>query len=185
MVRVDARENRDRVLAVARLAFAESDDVSMNQIAQLAGVGPGTLYRNFPNREALVLAIYEDEVVQLTRTVDGLLADHAPLDALRTWTVALVQAMRKKHGLGDALSQAALQTASERSYQPVIDAITRLLDAGKHDGSIRSDAEPADFLMLTGSLWRAVDHPQARPDRMLDLVLDGLRSDGRLQGRTR
>lgn len=176
MVRVDARQNRERVLAVARRAFSESADVSMNQIAQLAGVGPGTLYRNFPNREALILAIYEDEVADLVGAVPGLLATHEPLDALRAWTIDLVAAMRKKHGLGDALSPNAHQAVAQQTYRPVLDAITRLFDAGKHNGTIRSLANPADYLMLTGSLWRAVDHPDAQPERMLDLILDGLRS---------
>lgn len=176
MVRADARENRDRVLTVARRAFSDSADVSMNQIAQLAGVGAGTLYRNFPNREALILAIYEDEVTTLIEAVPGLLADRAPLDALRAWTLDLVDAMRRKHGLGDALSQSVHQAAAERSYQPVIGAITAMLDAGKANGTIRTDADPADYLMLTGSLWRAAGHDEARPERMLDLILDGLRA---------
>ena len=176
MVRADARENRDRVVAVARRAFADSADVSMNQIAQLAGVGPGTLYRNFPNREALILAIYEDEVTRLVDEVPSLLATHPPIEALRVWTTNLVAAMGRKHGLGDALSQAAHQTAAEHSYAPVMAAITRLFDAGKADGSLRADADPADYLMLTGSLWRANGHPQAQPQRMLGTVLDGLRA---------
>ncbi|MGW4942346.1 TetR/AcrR family transcriptional regulator [Actinoplanes sp. NPDC004185] len=171
MVRSDARANRARILAAARQAFAEDGDTSMNQIAQLAGVGPGTLYRNYPSREALVLAIYQDEVDQLTGSVADLLATLAPPEALRRWTTDLVDAMRKKHGLGDALSPMAHKTISEQTYGPVIEAITRLLDAGKHDGTIRSDVEPGDFLQLTGALWRAA------PDRtqpMLALILDGL-----------
>src|ERR1041384_1647114 len=98
MVRSDARENRARILQVARDAFTESADVSMNQIAQRAGVGPGTLYRNFPTREALVLAIYQHEVDRLIGSVPELLATSPPLEALREWTVDLVAAMRKKHG---------------------------------------------------------------------------------------
>ncbi|MEU8235259.1 TetR/AcrR family transcriptional regulator [Actinoplanes sp. NPDC048967] len=171
MVRSDARANRARILAAARQAFAEDGDTSMNQIAQLAGVGPGTLYRNYPSREALVLAIYQDEVDRLTGSVPDLLTTLAPPEALRRWTTDLVDAMRQKHGLGDALSPIAHKTISEQSYGPVIAAITQLLDAGKTDGSIRADAEPGDFLQLTGALWRAA------PDRtqpMLALILDGL-----------
>src|SRR4051812_7536263 len=99
MVRSDARANRARILAAARQAFAEDGDPSMNQIAQLAGVGPGTLYRHYPSREALVLAIYQDEVDRLTGSVPGLLAALPPVDALRRWTIDLVGAMRQKHGL--------------------------------------------------------------------------------------
>ena len=79
MVRSDARENRERILAAAREAFAEDGATSMNQIAQRAGVGAGTLYRNFPTREALVLAVYQDEVERIIGTVPGLLAELPPL----------------------------------------------------------------------------------------------------------
>lgn len=177
MVRSDARENRARILAAARLAFAEDGDTSMNQIAQRAGVGPGTLYRNYPSRESLVLAIYQDEVDRLFGSVPELLATMPPREALRHWTVDLVDAMRKKHGLGEALSPGAHQSITERTYGPAIEAITRLLDAGKADGTIRRDAEPGDFLQLTGALWRAA------PDRsgpMLALILDGLSFNGDL-----
>lgn len=179
MVRSDARENRDRILAAARRALDESGVASLNQIAQEAGVGPGTLYRHFPTREALVLAVYQDELDQLLAAIDPLLESHSPIDALRQWTTELVAAMRRKHGLGDALSQTTHQAAAEQSYGPVISVITRILNAGKTDGSIREDAHPADFLMLTGSLWRAFGNDAADPARMLDLILDGLSTETR------
>ncbi|MFF4883093.1 TetR/AcrR family transcriptional regulator [Streptomyces nigra] len=180
MVRSDARENRARILAAAREALGEDGATSMNQIAQRAGVGPGTLYRNFPTREALVLAVYQDEVTRITGTVPDLLGELPPLEALRTWTLDLVEAMRRKHGLGEALSPSAHQAMSEQSYGPVITAITELLDAGKKDGSIRADAEPGDFLQLTGALWRAAAVPEDRAPRMLALILDGLRTQPQL-----
>jgi AcrR family transcriptional regulator len=171
MVRSDARENRARILAAARDAFAEDGDTSMNQIAQRAGVGPGTLYRNYPSREALILDLYRDEVGLLIGSVAELLAEHPPVEALRRWTTELVDAMRKKHALGAALSPDAHKSITDQTYGPAIEAITALLDAGKRDGSVRPDAEPGDFLQLTGALWRAA------PDRvqpMLALILDGL-----------
>jgi AcrR family transcriptional regulator len=175
VVRSDARENRARILAAAREAFAEDGSTSMNQVAQRAGVGAGTLYRNFPTREALVLAVYQDEVERIIGAVPGLLAEMPPLEALRRWTTGLVEAMRRKHGLGDALSAGAHQAIAEQSYGPVVAAITELLDAGKRDGSIRQDADPGDFLQLTGALWRAASGPEDRSPRMLALILDGLR----------
>ncbi|WP_369274998.1 TetR/AcrR family transcriptional regulator [Streptomyces sp. R11] len=176
MVRSDARENRARILAAAREALTADGSTSMNQIAQRAGVGAGTLYRNFPTRESLVLAVYQDEVARIIGTVPDLLAQMPPLEALRHWTTDLVEAMRRKHGLGDALSPGAHQAISEQSYGPVIAAITELLDAGKKDGSIRPDADPGDFLQLTGALWRAVSSPEDRAPHMLALILDGLRT---------
>ncbi|MDN3027563.1 TetR/AcrR family transcriptional regulator [Streptomyces sp. S.PB5] len=176
MVRSDARENRARILEAARAAFAEDSATSMNQVAQRAGVGAGTLYRNFPTREALVLAVYQDEVERIVGIAPELLAQMPPLEALRHWTTDLVEAMRRKHGLGDALSPSAHQAMSEQSYGPVIAAITALLDAGKKDGSIRPDADPGDFLQLTGALWRAASSPEDRAPHMLALILDGLRT---------
>src|SRR6201992_4208822 len=120
MVRADARENRARILAAARQAFAEDGGTSMNQIAQRAGVGPGTLYRHYPTREALVLDVYQLEVDQLTGSGPPLRAASPPLEALRRWTTDLVGAMRRKHGLGDALSPGAYQKVTENTYAPVI-----------------------------------------------------------------
>jgi AcrR family transcriptional regulator len=175
MVRADARENRVRILEAARQALAEDGSTSLNQIAQRAGVGPGTLYRNYPTREALVLAVYQLDIDRLIESVPGLLATLAPLEALRHWTTDLVSAMRAKHGLGDALSPSAHQSITERTYAPVIAAITQLLEAGQHDGTIRADADPRDFLQLTGALWRAASGPEDRSQVMLGLILDGLK----------
>jgi len=118
MVRSDARRNRDRILAAAREAFAEDGDPSMNQIAQRAGVGPGTLYRNYPSREALVLDIYQEEVKQLIGSVSESLTTQTPLEALRSWTTVLVDAMRKKHVLGPALTPGLQQAVTEVTHGP-------------------------------------------------------------------
>jgi AcrR family transcriptional regulator len=174
MVRSDARENRERILEAARRALDESADASLNQIARQAGVGPGTLYRHFPTREALVLAVYQLDVDLLVDSAPGLLARMPPLEALRTWTAGLVGYMRMKHGLGDALSPGARQSVTEQTYGPVIAAITLLLTAGIADGTIRADADAGDFLMLTAALWRAPEEG-GRARRMLGLILDGLR----------
>ena len=178
MVRSDARENRARILAAARESFAEDGATSMNQVAQRAGVGAGTLYRNFPTREALVLAVYQEEVDRLVGAVSVLLAGQPPIEALRHWTLDLVEAMRRKHGLGDALSAGAHQAITEKTYGPVIAAITQMLDAGKRDESIREDADAGDFLQLSGALWRAASGPEDRAPRMLALILDGLAAKG-------
>jgi AcrR family transcriptional regulator len=176
MTRSDARENRDRILEVARRAFEESGDTSLNQIAQQAKVGPGTLYRHFPTREALVLAVYQLDVELLVDSVPELLEAAAPLEALRTWITELVRYMRMKHGLGDALTPSASQSVTEQTYEPVIAAITQILDAGKRDGAIRDDADAADLLLLTGALWRAPEGEEDHSQRMLGLILDGLQA---------
>jgi AcrR family transcriptional regulator len=175
LVRSDARENREKILDVARRALEVDGDTSLNQIAQQAGVGPGTLYRHFPTREALVLAVYQLEVDQLVSSAPGLLGKLEPLEALRSWTTDLVGYMRIKHGLGDALSPSVQRSVNEQTYGPVTSAITMMLDAGKADGSIRADADSADYLLLIGALWRTTEQ-DGRPQRILGLILDGLRA---------
>ncbi|GAA1766137.1 TetR/AcrR family transcriptional regulator [Nocardioides hankookensis] len=182
-MRADARDNRDRILEAARQAFAEDGAMSMNQVAQRAGVGAGTLYRHYPTRESLVLAVYRHEVERLVETVPDLLASLSPVEALRVWTLDLVDAMRRKHGLGDAISAGAHQSVAEQSYGPVIGAITQLVEAGQREGAVRVDADPRDFLAFTAALWRAESEPEDRAPVMLELVLDGLRT-GRAQAET-
>src|ERR1700759_3808556 len=99
--RADARENRERLIAVAREALRESPDASLNSIAKRAGVGAGTLYRHFPNREALVFAVYLDDVEDVSAMASGLLGAPPPVEALRLWFESLSDRIRTKHGLGE------------------------------------------------------------------------------------
>src|SRR5579862_7499488 len=101
--RADAKQNRERILQIARDALAALPDASLNSIAKAAGVGPGTLYRHFPNREALVLAVYRQEIQQLVDLAPALLASHPPLAALRLWFDRLAHYGRIKHELADVL----------------------------------------------------------------------------------
>src|SRR5580692_3261912 len=83
--RSDALRNRERILSVAYGAFRDDPEASLNTIAKLAGVGPGTLYRHFPTREDLILALYQHEVQAVVDSVPEVLAEREPLDALRVW----------------------------------------------------------------------------------------------------
>src|SRR5260370_27506645 len=83
--RSDAQRNRDHILQVAHDAFAKSGTTSLNVIAKRAGVGAGTLYRHFPTREDLILAVYRRDVQRLVDSVPDVLASHAPLAAFRVW----------------------------------------------------------------------------------------------------
>jgi AcrR family transcriptional regulator len=178
-VRADAQRNREHILQVAHDAFAESGTTSLNEIAKRAGVGPGTLYRHFPTREALILAVYRRDVQRLVDSVDDLLRTHAPLDAFRVWFHTLADYIRVKHGLGEALHSAAVQDAINETYAPVVTAVGRLIDACAADGSLRSDVDPADVLLLMGFLWRAADGPEGKNQarRIMNLVVEGLQAN--------
>jgi AcrR family transcriptional regulator len=173
--RADARQNRARILEVAAEALARDGSTSLNAVAKLAGVGAGTLYRHFPNREALVLAVHRAEVARLVDLVPELLAAEPPLSALRSWFVQLAVSIRLKRGLGDALTAAHHAAAAAESHGPVIAAIAELLAAGEADGSIRPGLDPDDVLMLMSSVWRVPEGGQA--ERLLDLVVASLRAD--------
>jgi AcrR family transcriptional regulator len=177
-LRADAQHNRDRILEVARDALTVSSDASLNSIAKKAGVGPGTLYRHFSNREALVLAVYRHDVQQLVDSAPLLLEEHPPLEALRLWFDRLAYYGRIKHGLADVLHAATSDGLVGETYGPVIGAITLLLRACEDAGSIRSGFDPDDILLIMGFLWRLDpgDDWEVRASRLLDLVMDGLQA---------
>jgi len=177
-LRADAQQNRDRILEVARDALIVSSDASLNSIAKKAGVGPGTLYRHFPNRESLVLAVYRHDVEELVDAAPLLLEEHPPLDALRLWFDRLAYYGKVKHGLANVLHAATSDGLVGETYGPVIGAITLLLRACEEAGSIRPGLDPDDVLLIMGFLWR-IDPSgdwEARTGRLLDLVMDGLRA---------
>lgn len=174
--RADAQQNRERILEVARDALASAPEASMNSIAKAAGVGAGTLYRHFPNREALVLGVYRKEIEQMVELAPALLAKHPPLVALRLWFDRLAHYGRIKHGLADVLHAAMNEGVLSETYGPMVGAIDRLLRACEFAGAIRGGVDAEDVLLLMGFLWRIEPgrEGEARARRLLDLVIEGM-----------
>jgi AcrR family transcriptional regulator len=177
-MRADARLNRERILSVAYQAFADDPDVSLNTIGKLAGVGAGTLYRHFPTREDLILAVYRQELQSVVDSAPDLVATHPPLEALKVWLLRLAAFARVKHGLGEALETAAGKEVDDESLTQVTQAVALLLQACEQAGKVRPGLDVADVLVLMGFLWRRsagdADGPQAR--RVLDLAISGLQN---------
>jgi AcrR family transcriptional regulator len=175
--RSDAVHNRARILEAAHEAFAESGDTSLNAIAKRAGVGAGTLYRHFPSREALILAVYRNDIERLVASVDTLLAKSEPLDAFRRWFEQLADYIRVKHGLGEALHSAAIQDAINETYAPVIESLRSLIFACENKGAFRAGLDPADILLLMGFMWRVEQSRAGRAQarRIMDLAIEGFR----------
>ena len=179
-LRADARRNRDRLLEVAVHAFSQDGpDVTLEAIAKQAGVGIGTLYRNFPTREALVEAAYRNELAKLCDSVPDLLRAMAPDKATRAWMDLFVEYMTAKRGMSDAL-RAVIACGGDpysESRGKLTDAIGTLLGAGAAAGVLRSDVDAGDVLAsLTGPATVAADPDQTdRAGRMLDLLMDALR----------
>jgi AcrR family transcriptional regulator len=124
-MRADAAKNREHILAVAREALRESGEASLIGIARRAGVGPGTLYRHFPSREALIAAVYSGDVERLVRSVPQMLAEHGPLDAFRVWFRTLADFVQLKRGLGEALQSPLLMMSFMTRLEPSPAALTR------------------------------------------------------------
>src|ERR1700754_1825062 len=149
-----AARNHAAILDVAHDLLAESPTASMNEIAKRAGGGAGTLYPHFPAREALFLAVSRNDVQKLVDAADAMIATRAPDDAFVTWFETLAHYVRLKHGLGEALHNAAIQDAINETYAPVVAAVAKLLDACVAGGTVRAGLDPADILLLMGFLWR-------------------------------
>jgi AcrR family transcriptional regulator len=174
--RADAAENRARIIEAARAVIANSDELRLNAIAKQAGVGQGTLYRHFPTREDLLAEVYRQDVDDLVATAPALLAKHEPVTALACWFDRVADYARVKRGVFAAVEVAVWQDLSAHSLGPIGDAVTTLLDAGKADGTIRSDVDARDVILLIGYLSR-LDEAEwdTRARHLLDIVLDGLR----------
>ncbi|MEU1423710.1 helix-turn-helix domain-containing protein [Kitasatospora sp. NPDC005751] len=178
-LRADAQRNRDRILATAVRMFTEEGlDATFERIAAEAGVGTGTLYRNFPTREALVEAAYRNEVARLCDAAPGLLATMPPAEALRAWTRRFIDYATAKLGLADAL-RAVVASGSNPyadSRELIQGALAALMDAGNAAGTIRSDISASDmFAALAGiALTSAGPDQREQAERLLDLTLDGL-----------
>lgn len=178
LLRTDARRNRERILAVAREALCGDDDASLNSIAKKAGVGPGTLYRHFPSREALVLAVYRDGIQALTDAPAELLAEHQPLQALRLWFGRLAAYGLTNRSLAEALRSATSNGLLNGHDGRITAAAAQLVSACQQDGSIGSDIRADDVLLLLGLLWRIEWGPDAtaQASRLLHLIMTALQA---------
>jgi AcrR family transcriptional regulator len=179
-LRADAQRNRDRLLEVAVRVFSqEGPDMTLESIARDAGVGIGTLYRHFPTREALVEAAYRSELARLCDAVADLLDTMPPDKALRTWMDRFVDYMTTKRGMAEALRAVIASGGNPfaQSRAALLDAVTRLLDAGGAAGTIRRDVEPDDVFASLGGVSLVAGEPAQREQasRLLDLLMDGLR----------
>lgn len=178
--RADARRNRARLLAVATAALLEDGDVPLETVAERAGVGIGTLYRHFPNRNALIEAAYRHEVEDLCDAAPRLLRPDRPaVDSLREWMGRFVRYAATKRGMGGAL-RAAMGSDSPvfgETRASIVSALAVLLEAGRTDGSVRTDVDAEDVMRAMGAVWLVPDAPEwgDQVRRLLDLVVDGLR----------
>jgi len=178
-LRADAQRNIDSLLEAAKDVFGTSGvDAPAKEIADLAGVGVGTLYRHFPQRSDLVKAVFQREVDACADAAPALAAAHAPGEALARWLRRYTEFLATKRGLATALHSGdpAFEALPGYFMQRLGPALGSLLDAATASGEIRADFSPADLLHAVANL----SHPAggegaAYSQRMVALLFDGLR----------
>ncbi len=180
--RSDARRNRDRLVEAARRALSDgAGTLSLEAVARAAGVGIGTLYRNFAGREQLLDAVYAAEIDALIASASEAVDHLPPRDALHAWLLQFAAFAATKRGMVEALGPEAVTAAKPRDYVGTVDkiaaAMAPLLRAGAQDGSLRADVHPHDVVILVAGALMPLRTDAAQTDRLLGLVLDALRPE--------
>ncbi|MFC9324909.1 TetR/AcrR family transcriptional regulator [Kitasatospora sp. NPDC057015] len=173
--RADAARNFDALLAAAREAFAEHGaDASLEDIARRAGVGIGTLYRNFPTRRHLFEAVYANEVNDLARTAQEL-SGEPPWEALAGWLRRFVAYTVTKRAIREALEgeETDVFTACRQS---MYDSVEPLFARAQEAGEVRKDMSVEDLLRLVAGINSIVFADDEQRERVLGIALDGVRA---------
>jgi len=178
--RADARRNEQSLLDAAAAAFLDAGvDVPVRDIATRAGVGVGTIYRHFPTRADLVVAVYRHQVEACAEAGPTLLeASDTPYAALAQWIDLFVDFLVTKHGLAEALQSD--DTAFEALHAYFLDRLVpvcaRLLDAAATAGEVRPDVAAYELMRGVGNLCIGAGRdPRYEARRLVELLIAGLR----------
>ncbi|MBP2478459.1 AcrR family transcriptional regulator [Crossiella equi] len=180
--RADARRNQEALLDAAAAVFVESGvDAPVRDIAARAEVGVGTIYRHFPTRADLIIAVYRHQVDACAEAGEAMLADGTPpREALSRWIDQFVDFLVTKHGLAgvlqsDRASFDALHTGFLDRLVPICE---RLLAAGAAAGQLRGDVGGLELMRGVGNLCLTLGaDDRYQPRRLVALLLNGLRAD--------
>ena len=178
--RADAQRNRERILDVAKHAFTRfGANASLDDIAKKANVGPGTLYRHFPTREALLEAVYRTEVEKLAAAERKFAETLPSIEALRAWLLLFVDYIATKQIIAPVVN-ALLgdpKKVFEASYAQVGEAIRSLVKRAVKSGDIRKDLDPIDLLRALIGVANVAATPDRRQSarRLVDILISGSR----------
>jgi AcrR family transcriptional regulator len=179
--RADAVRNRARILEIAKEAFtragANGANVNLDDIAKDAGVGPGTLYRHFPTREALLEAVYRSEVGKLAAAEGKFAETMPPVEALRAWMLLFVDYIAAKHIIAPALNTLVGGPSKlfEATGAQVKGAINALVERAIKSGDIRADLEPLDLLRALVGVSNVASGPDWKQSarRLVEILIAG------------
>jgi AcrR family transcriptional regulator len=178
--RADAQRNRERILEIAKAAFTQSGaEVNMDQISKQAGIGPGTLYRHFPTRDALLEAVYRTEVEKLAAAERRFAETMPPIEALRAWMLLFVDYIAAKQIIAPALNTliGGPSKVFEATGHQVKGAIQALVKRAIESGDIRPDLDPLDLLRAligVSNVASTPDWPQSA-GRLVHILIAGSR----------
>ena len=177
--RTDAAQNRAAILSHAYDVLTSGQEWSLNAIAKGAGVANATLYRHFADRDALILAVYNMTLDQLTVAPARLLDEMPPGEALEAWVADLARYAMTKNGFADAL-RAVTAPGSQRyadTYDRIVAALATLLAAAAEVGAVRRGLDADDVILALAGLWQLDPGSdwQERARRLYRLVIQGLR----------
>jgi len=184
--RADARRNYDRLITAAERAFAkDGPGASLDGIAKAAGVGPGTLYRNFPTRRALLDAVYHERIAALCHTGRVLITENPPDKALSLWLQRVVAHTMDYQGLKDVLMADPDDDGRPADFSWCAAQMRAtsglLLERAQAEGTVSADVHSVDLLRLVHGVVLSTGHlpasdRAATSDRLLNLVLNGIRT---------
>lgn len=179
--RADVTRNERALLDAAAAVFVSSGvDAPIREIATRAGVGIGTIYRHFPTRADLVVAVYRHQVQSCAEAGPALLVTaEAPFAALRQWVDLFADFLVTKHGLANALQSdsGGFQTLHAYFLDRLVPVCAQLLRAAADAGEITSDIDAYELMRGVGNLCVGHDtDPRYDPRRLIALLLDGLRA---------
>jgi AcrR family transcriptional regulator len=178
--RADARRNYEKVVSAARDCFADGGaSTSLEEIARRAQVGIGTLYRHFPSRQALLEAVYVDEVEELCRSAADL-AELPPWEALVGWLHRFVAYLATKHALaGELLNYVDRDAELFKSSRAALYAAGGpLLERAQQARVVRADTDLTEVIQMVGGIAKIPSSDPAQIDHILEVALDGLRYRG-------
>jgi AcrR family transcriptional regulator len=178
--RADAQRNRERILEVAKKQFTRSGaNASLEEIAKKSGIGPGTLYRHFPTREELLVAVYRSEIEKLAAAERTFANIMPPVEALRAWLLLFVDAVETKQIIAPVLNtlvgdpKKVFQTFHARIHE----ALRALVKRAIKSGDIRKDLDPIDLLRALVGVANVATSPdwQQSARRLVDILIAGSR----------
>jgi len=181
-LRADARRNYERLVDAARKVFADQGGgASMEAIAKQAGVGVGTLYRHFPNRIDVVEAVYRDDVDTLVGAADRGISELEPWEAVEAWLRAFVDYGRAKRTFLNELHEAFEKHPDLKpaSRERINTACEKVLKRAQDAGAARTDVNGDDLMQLVSPMCITAALTQEQGERLLNMILDGLRPPAR------